>query len=93
MKEIILWDDNCTRLQAGHASLSAALKKLGIEATITCQSEPPLLSRMGLFGLGLTVEIDGNYWRCSKKDEVEPSCQNFIDLLSHLSLYNIDKPL
>lgn len=80
MLNITLWDENASRLQTCHANLTEALKMKALKAKITCQSEPPLLSRMGLLGTGPTVEIGSQYWRCIVGKTI--TVDNFIALLS-----------
>ncbi len=82
MLEIVIWDENAERIQNCHANLSQALKSLSMNARIICQSEPPLLSRMGLTGRCPTVEVNGNYWRRNIGEVV--SVEHFLSLLKQI---------
>lgn len=62
--QIIIWDDNATRLNEMEPNLRVAMKKLGINASIQTNCEPPLLSRFGLTGNTPAIQVnDGDFWR------------------------------
>ena len=84
MLTIILWDENALRLQETNANLCQALKILHLKAKITLNSEPPLLSRMGLLGRTPVAEIENQYWRCTVGKVI--SCEQFIELFKNHSI-------
>lgn len=62
--QIIIWDDNASRLNAMEPNLRVAMKKLGITASIQTNCEPPLLSRFNLTGNTPAIQVnDGDFWR------------------------------
>ncbi len=82
MHEIIVWDIDTARIMKIHANLTEALNKYGARALITCNSEPPLLSRMQILNKVPLIEIDGLYW--SLKADSEPSAEKLLALLQHI---------
>ncbi len=86
MIKITLWDENAPRLQNIQANLSRALQALSMKAEIECQSEPPLLNRMGLAGTTPVVEIDEHCWRY--KIGAEITTEQFIELLTKKISHN-----
>ncbi len=85
MAEIIIWDENCTRINLLHHNLSAALKNCQVKATIRINSEPPLLSRMGLTHRTPVIEINTDYWQIGKhRDEI--TVEEFEDLLKKVCI-------
>ncbi|SHN59762.1 hypothetical protein [Desulfovibrio litoralis] len=83
MKTIIVWDESADRINEMQISLPQALKVMGIKARIQWNSEPPLLSRMQLFGTTPAIEIDGEFWRHTIGKAV--SEKEFIELLEHVA--------
>ncbi len=81
--KITIWDENGPRLQANTANLKKAAKELQIQVDILCQSEPPLLARMGLTGTTPVVEIDKHYWRLTIGEEI--SIEQFFTLLQKIN--------
>ena len=47
--DIVIWDSEADRLHAIERNLRVAMRNLGLFGGISCQSEPPLLGRMGLY--------------------------------------------
>ncbi len=80
--KITLWDEDAPRLQTCTANLKKAAKDLHIKIDLLCQSEPPLLSRMGLTGTTPVVEINNNYWRWQAGKEI--SAEQFLTLLNKI---------
>ncbi len=62
IKKITIWDNDPSRIAQIEQSLMLVMKDLGIKYEISSMSEPPLLSRMGLYGKTPALEINGNYW-------------------------------
>ena len=60
--DIVIWDSEADRLHAIERNLRVAMRNLGLFGGLSCQSEPPLLGRMGLTGRVPVLEIDGLYW-------------------------------
>jgi hypothetical protein len=89
METITIWDESSERIQKMQISLAQALKILRIKARIQWNSEPPLLSRMQLFGTTPVIEINGELWRHTIGKAV--SEKEFIDLFEHIAECKADK--
>lgn len=62
--EIIIWDDNASRIHAMEPNLRVALQRLGVRASIQTNCEPPLLARHNLTGTTPAVQVNGGeFWR------------------------------
>ena len=62
MEEIILWESNGETIRACELAVYQALKALGLKATVTVNSEPPLISRNQLWERLPVLEIRGLRW-------------------------------
>lgn len=60
--EIILWEWDTKIIRACENALHEALKKIGLKAVITINSEPPLISRNQLWDRLPVIEIHGLYF-------------------------------
>lgn len=62
MEQIILWESNGETIRACELAVYEALKELGIKATVTVNSEPPLIARNQLWERLPVLEIQGLHW-------------------------------
>jgi thioredoxin 1 len=62
MEQIILWESKAETIRASVLAVHEALKKLGLTAVVTVNSEPPLISRNQLWGRLPVLEIRGLHW-------------------------------
>ena len=62
MEEIIIWESNVETIHACESAVSQALKDLGLKVRVSINSEPPLISRMGLWDRLPVLEIRGLHW-------------------------------
>ena len=62
MEQIILWESNGEVIRACEVAVLQALKELGIKATLTVNSEPPLIGRNQLWDRLPVLEIRGLHW-------------------------------
>lgn len=62
MEQIILWESNGETIRACELAVYKALKELGLKATVTVNSEPPLIARNQLWGRLPVLEIQGLHW-------------------------------
>lgn len=60
--EITLWECNSNIIRACEIALYEALKKIGLKAVITVNSEPPLIARNQLWDRLPVLEIQGLYF-------------------------------
>ena len=88
--DIAIWDSEAERLHAIERNLRLAMRNLGLSGGISCQSEPPLLGRMGLPGRVPGLEIDGLYWSRGQGREFSP--QECEELLARIMREEIPKP-
>jgi len=77
--QITIWDDHPSRAVNIHGKLVAAMQKMKIKASISIQSEPPLIARQNLTGKTPTIEIAGAYW--CKTPGTEPDETDIANLL------------
>ena len=59
MEQIILWESNGEIIRACLTSVHEALNELGLKATVTVNSEPPLIGRNKLWERLPVLEIRG----------------------------------
>lgn len=76
---ITIWDDIPKRAVNIHGKLVVAMQKMKIKASVSIQSEPPLVARQNLTGKTPTLEIAGAYW--CKTPGKEPSEKDLVNLL------------
>ena len=62
MEQIILWESRGEIIRVCELSVHEALKELGLKATVTVNSEPPLIGRNQLWGKIPVLEIRGLNW-------------------------------
>ena len=62
MEQIILWESDGETIRACELAVYKALKELGLKATVTVNSEPPLIGRNQLWGRLPVLEIQGQWW-------------------------------
>lgn len=62
MEEIIIWEVSVETIRICESAAYEALRELGLRAVITINSEPPLISRTGLWERLPVLEIRGRYW-------------------------------
>jgi len=84
MDKITIWEVNKEIISACEKALTEALKDLKLKKEIHINSEPPLISRHGLFGRLPVLEIQGRFWN------LKPNCsftkEQVIGLLKRLYL-------
>ena len=78
MEEIILWESDCKTIRACEIALHEALKKLGLKAIVTINSEPPLIARNQLWGRLPVLEIQGLHL------SLRPGCAFTVEELTRL---------
>lgn len=88
--DIAIWDSEAERLHAIERNLRLGHAQSGSERRLSCQSEPPLLGRMGLTGRVPVLEIDGLYWSRGQGREFSP--QECEELLARIMREEIPKP-
>lgn len=76
---ISVLDHDFERMNACEAAVKQAIKKVGIEATVTKMSEPPYLFRLNIWGRLPAIEIEGKVW--SKKGENAFTSDEVVRLL------------
>lgn len=62
MRRIIIWDANAQRSSEIDRTLRQTMRTLGCHYELEHQSEPPFLTRMGLYTKAPVLEINGQYW-------------------------------
>jgi hypothetical protein len=62
MEEMILWEVNAETIRACERAAIEALRELGLKGRVIINSEPPLISRNGLWDRLPVLEIRGQYW-------------------------------
>jgi len=78
VEEIILWESDCKTIRACEIALHEALKKLGLKAIVTINSEPPLIARNQLWGRLPVLEIQGLHL------SLRPGCAFTVEELTRL---------
>ena len=76
---IVIWDTDPQRIARIDRNLHAAFRELGIKGVVTCNSEPPSLTRAGLLGRVPVLEIADTYW--SREPGRVFSVSECVDLL------------